>query len=190
VIYERTPCRSSASLRSHADTITEHFNLFLSTSNCYAIFLATCRDNGYARMLEPYSDVPGVRQKIILVSPGYIALDFMKLGLPEIVWPSVFARQELEGELKKRNDRRKLEMQSKRNQLQRSVSSPAIGASTSESIVSLKLLSMVPAWNANATMNRMSQGVGVRRAQNHNAHGEKDVLQSLDDITETEEEVD
>ncbi|KAK5044738.1 hypothetical protein LTR84_010512 [Exophiala bonariae] len=72
------------------DKIREHFHLFLSHPNCYAIFLAACKDNGFARMLEPYVDHPSIREKIILVSPGFKAPEIAGLPFTTIVWPSIF----------------------------------------------------------------------------------------------------
>ncbi|KEF58787.1 uncharacterized protein A1O9_03630 [Exophiala aquamarina CBS 119918] len=73
------------------DKIREHFHLFLSQPNCYAVFLAVCFDNGFARMLERYVDHPSIREKIILVSSGYKALEIGELPLNTVIWPGVFA---------------------------------------------------------------------------------------------------
>lgn len=42
-------------------------------------------------MLEPYVDHPTIREKIILVSSGYMALEIAELPLRTVMWPRVFA---------------------------------------------------------------------------------------------------
>ncbi|ETI27295.1 hypothetical protein G647_09485 [Cladophialophora carrionii CBS 160.54] len=146
------------------DKIRENFHLFLSTPNCHAIFVAACLDNGFARMLEQYSDHPLARQKIVLVSPGYVALEIQRLCLKEIEWPSVFAKRMPPPDVAVKHEREKAKAQKQRASTQRSVSTPVVSSGTSTSNVHPKLLDMVPTWNVNAAMLRASGGVGFRVA--------------------------
>jgi hypothetical protein len=141
-------------------------------------------------MLEPYTDHPAARQKIVLVSPGYIAPDFMKLELQEVEWPNVFARQELYGEQRARNERKRVDIQMKRSQLQRSVSTPTMGDSASTPAALSEVSSVFQKWNADAALKKLSQGVGVHRAQERNVLHHNDNQHTLNDIAETDEEVD
>jgi len=42
-------------------------------------------------MLEPYVDHPSIREKIVLVSSGYKAVEIEELSLNTVMWPTVFA---------------------------------------------------------------------------------------------------
>jgi hypothetical protein len=115
-------------------------------------------------MLEPYSDHPLARQKIILVSPGYIAIELQRLGLAEMEWPNVFAHRDPPSELVAKLERENLRLK-QRAKLSRSLSTPAAvtGASVSSDALP-RLLDMVPSWDVNAVMSKASRGVGFRMA--------------------------
>lgn len=70
--------------------IKENFHLFLSNPYCEHLFLATCTDNGFARMLEPYR-YNDVRDKITMVRAGYVCREIANLNLSSVAWPDVFA---------------------------------------------------------------------------------------------------
>lgn len=70
----------------------ENLDLFLANSQCRHIFLATCRDSGFARMLEPYR-YHTIASKITLVANGYIAPDIARLGWWTTTWPDVFGER-------------------------------------------------------------------------------------------------
>ena len=115
-------------------------------------------------MLEQYSDHPVARQKIVLVSPGYVALELQRLGLNEIRWPHVFAMRIPNGAEAAKFEREK-KLQKQRLRAQRSVSTPAMTVLSTASNALPSLLKMVPMWNPNAAMSKVSQGVGFRSPQ-------------------------
>lgn len=78
--------------------IKETFQLFLSNPHCQHIFLATCTDNGFARMLEPYQ-YHAARNKITLVSPGLVCREIDSLGFNTTEWPNVFSRKQQQPEI-------------------------------------------------------------------------------------------
>ncbi|KIW66436.1 hypothetical protein PV04_05771 [Phialophora macrospora] len=162
------------------DKIRENFHLFLSTPNCHALFVAACLDNGFARMLEQYSDHPLARRKIVLVSPGYVALEIQRLCLEEIEWPNVFAKRVPPPDVAVKYAREKVKVQNQRARAQRSVSMPVVGGGIPTSNVHPKLLDMVPAWNVNAAMMRASSGVGFRVALNRAALESRDVMETIE----------
>ncbi|OAP59851.1 hypothetical protein AYL99_04853 [Fonsecaea erecta] len=142
------------------DKIRENFHLYLSTPNCHAIFVAACLDNGFARMLEQYSDHPLARQKIVLVSPGYVAIEIQRLEFKVVEWPSVFAVRTIPPDAVAKH---KKEMQ--RARTQRSVSTPAMTSGDALSRLVPQLLDLVPAWDPNRAMSKVSNGVGFRVQQ-------------------------
>jgi hypothetical protein len=158
----------------------ENFHLFLSTPNCHAMFVAACLDNGFARMLEQYSDHPLARRKIVLVSPGYVALEIQRLCLQEIEWPSVFAKRAPPPDMVVKHAKEKAKVQKQRARAQRSVSTPVVGGEVPTSNVHPKLLDMVPIWNVNAAMTRASSGVGFRVALNRAALESRDVVETIE----------
>lgn len=93
----------SVFLGEETDAHAENFNLYLSTPNCAAIFVAACLDNGFARMLEPYTGHEPSYEKIILVSPGHMALEMFKLNFKSVSWPSVFAQPDIRPEALQRH---------------------------------------------------------------------------------------
>ena len=70
----------------------ENLDLFLANAQCQHIFLAACRDSGFARMLEPYR-YHTIASKITLVANGYIAPDIARLGWWTTTWPDVFGER-------------------------------------------------------------------------------------------------
>lgn len=115
-------------------------------------------------MLEQYSDHPLARQKIVLVSPGYVALEIQRLGFEQVEWPSVFAKLTPPPDMAGKYEREKAKVQKQRARAQRSVSTPLVSGGITTSNVHPKLLDMVPAWNVNAAMTKASSGVGFRVA--------------------------
>jgi hypothetical protein len=159
----------------------ENFHLFLSTPNCHAIFVAACLDNGFARMLEQYSDHALAREKIVLVSPGFMAFEIQNLGLREVQWPRVFAQRTATPEVllkQKKHDKR---VESLKGRMQRSLSTPMVSNVRDRPILP-QLLEMVPTWDVNAAVNKLSGGVGLRSLTAHTA-----TVRALD-LAETEEE--
>ncbi|EXJ57892.1 hypothetical protein A1O7_05315 [Cladophialophora yegresii CBS 114405] len=115
-------------------------------------------------MLEQYSDHPLARQKIVLVSPGYVALEIQRLCFKEIEWPSVFAKRTPPRDVAVKHEREKAKAQKQRARAQRSVSTPVVSSGSPPPNVHPKLLNMVPTWNVNTAMMRASGGVGFRVA--------------------------
>lgn len=77
--------------KERADSkIQEHVHLFIGNPSCHAIFLAAATDNGFARLLEQYVCDDAMRDKIVLVHPGYIIREIDALGLKAIEWSTVF----------------------------------------------------------------------------------------------------
>jgi hypothetical protein len=149
-------------------------------------------------MLEQYSAHALARQKIVLVSPGYIALEIQRLCLTEVQWPSVFAHRVAPPAIVAKAEREKARSKSmgaRTLMLQRSVSTPVVagvGRTLGENAeveveVLPRLLDMVPAWNVNAAMNKAARGVGFRISL-----GETPMLGHLDlaTVAEANEEVD
>lgn len=151
----------------------ENFHLFLSTPNCHAIFVAACLDNGFARMLEQYSNHTLARQKIVLVSPGYMAIEIQKLGLTETQWPTVFAHRNPPAQVAAKNQKEKAKLagplqpqNGQRGRILRSFSTPSIRAGPdAASDVLPRLLHMLPSWDVNAAMSNASRAVGIRIPQ-------------------------
>ncbi|KIX02225.1 uncharacterized protein Z518_08164 [Rhinocladiella mackenziei CBS 650.93] len=140
------------------DKIRENFHLYLSTPNCHAIFVAACLDNGFARMLEQYNDHPVAWAKIVLVSPGFLALEIQKLKFRQVLWPSVFSVRTVPKDIAIRTEKG----------LHKEQSLVRRGHSTSmlENIgISRLLLDLIPRWNINDAMIRYSRGIGVRLKQ-------------------------
>ena len=75
-------------------TYPENFNLLLSNPACHRVFLATCTDNGFARILQQYQYHPAAYEKIVLISPGYVESEIARLGFRSVVWPSVFLKKQ------------------------------------------------------------------------------------------------
>lgn len=73
--------------------IQETVHLFLANSSCQRIFLAAATDNGFARLLEQYAYDDILRNKIILVHPGFVIREIETLGFPAMEWPSVFQKK-------------------------------------------------------------------------------------------------
>ena len=118
-------------------------------------------------MLEPYSDHPLARQKIVLVSPGYIALEMRRLCLTEVQWPSVFAHRQAPPDVVAKAEREKTRVKQvkARALLHRTVSMPVASGNadtTGANEILPRLLDMVPAWNVDAAMNKSARGVGFR----------------------------
>lgn len=138
-------------------------------------------------MLEQYSDHPQARQKIVLVSPGYVATEILKLGLIETEWPSVFAHRRPPPEAIMKNEKEQKKLIQQRARLQRSASTPSVRSESDASNVTPTLLDMVNTWNAKVAVNRASQGVGLGASRGTPAR-----LASLDlaEIQESNDEVD
>lgn len=80
--------------KERADSkIQELAHLFIANPACHAVFLAAAKDNGFARLLEQYSCDAAVRDKIVVVHPGYIIREIDALGFKSVEWSSVFKRQ-------------------------------------------------------------------------------------------------
>jgi hypothetical protein len=88
--------------------IKDNFQLYLSNPSCQHIFLATCTDNGFARMLEPYR-YHEVKNKITLVSQGYMLREIEVLGFETIEWPDIFSRRLAPPEIRAKTARRQEE---------------------------------------------------------------------------------
>lgn len=69
------------------DKIRENCHLYMSDSNCHAIFLAVCNDNGYVRMLERYDGNAGPSAKVVLLTNGSTTTDMAKLSYVSIFDP-------------------------------------------------------------------------------------------------------
>ncbi|EXJ69137.1 uncharacterized protein A1O5_08072 [Cladophialophora psammophila CBS 110553] len=165
------------------DKIRENFHLYLSTPNCHAIFVAACLDNGFARMLEQYSDHPVARQKIVLVSPGYVAFEIQKLALKVVEWPSVFAARTMPANAAARHEKETLKLQTQRAGTQRSASTPAISSGETQSYLPPRLLDLIPLWNPDVGMSKASNGVGFRVQQTTGAVVERlDLAQMIDTV--------
>ena len=136
-------------------------------------------------MLEQYSDHPPARQKIVLISPGYVALEIQRLGFNEVKWPLVFAHRSPPPDITAKYDREKAKVKQQRARVLRSKSLPV---ATNDTLPVPRLLDMVPSWNVNAAMSRASSGVGFRVSQDR-ANTKLDHL-DLAEIVEGEEEVD
>lgn len=75
--------------------IHANFNLYVKNSDCQAILLGACSDNGFVRLLEPYVGNPLLERKILLLTLGTAAQEFDDLIQPKgpfqaLRWPSVF----------------------------------------------------------------------------------------------------
>ncbi|KAK6384830.1 hypothetical protein LTS17_002393 [Exophiala oligosperma] len=148
------------------DKIRENFHLFLSTPNCHAIFIAACTDNGFVRMLEQYADHPFARQKIVLVSPGYIASEFQKYNFKSVTWPSVFSVATMPQQMAM-----KLGLAVRREMVQKIRAHRAFSVSALQAEPELDyrdlLLAMLPSWNINEAMGKAPQGVGLRMKEKY-----------------------
>jgi len=172
------------------DKIRENFHLYLSTPNCHAIFVAACLDNGFARMLEQYSDHPKARQKIVLVSPGYVAIEIQRLGFNEVQWPQVFSIRTPPPEQAAKYEKEK-KIQTQRLRAQRSVSESALSVKSTPPDVLPRLLDMVDTWNPNAAMSKVSRGVGFRAPRNPLSATMKSLdLAEIVEVVETDEDID
>ncbi|KPI35382.1 uncharacterized protein AB675_11733 [Cyphellophora attinorum] len=72
--------------------IRENFNLCVTDPRCRHIFLAVCKDNSFARMLEGYQH-DAARQKLTLVAPGYVQWELWDMHFRTVVWANVFRTQ-------------------------------------------------------------------------------------------------
>ncbi|KAL2417858.1 hypothetical protein ABEF95_002185 [Exophiala dermatitidis] len=154
------------------DKIRENFHLYLSTPNCHAIFLAACLDNGFARMLEQYSNDPLAYQKIVLVTPGYMALEVQKLGFKQVMWSNVFATKAMPKEMVARYEK---DIQKSRSLGDFSSASAnpthvkaagggrrrGTGGAPTPNLTKF-LLERVPTWDLNDAMARYTNGVGLK----------------------------
>lgn len=75
---------------SIADCLIENGHLYLGCTDCHALFLAVCKDNGYARFLERYQENPVAKQKIVLVEAGAMAEEIKALKFKATSFPRVF----------------------------------------------------------------------------------------------------
>ncbi|KIW12134.1 hypothetical protein PV08_09409 [Exophiala spinifera] len=142
------------------DKIRENFHLFLSTPNCHAVFVAACTDNGFVRMLEQYADHPFAWQKIVLVSPGYVASEFQRFNFKSVTWPSIFDSARMPHEMAM-----KLDQALRRKKVQKLLAYRAfsVGAPQAEPDLDYRdlLLTVLPRWNVNSGMGKVSQGLGL-----------------------------
>ena len=180
--------------------LSENFHLYLSTPNCHAVFVAACLDNGFARMLEPYSSHLPSRRKIVLVSHGYMGLEIQHLGLPEVTWSAVFAHRNVPAHMiakGQKEARVRASATARRLTLGgRSISTPsattfkytALGGDEAgkEDVVWARLLDLVPSWNVNAAMGKASRGVGLRVSRTQEGLEHLDLV----DVIERSEDVD
>ncbi|KAK5513699.1 hypothetical protein LTR07_008416 [Exophiala xenobiotica] len=146
------------------DKIRENFHLFLSTPNCHAVFVAACTDNGFARMLEQYGDHPFANQKIILVSPGYTALEFERFHFKHVEWPTVFAARTMPRETAIKRDKA---LQKQRVQKVFALRGLTLGVPHVETEVDYRdlVLSMVPRWDMSDAKINVSVDVGLGMKQ-------------------------
>ncbi|KAJ9496711.1 hypothetical protein H2202_007785 [Exophiala xenobiotica] len=146
------------------DKIRENFHLFLSTPNCHAVFVAACTDNGFARMLEQYGDHPFANQKIILVSPGYTALEFERFHFKHVEWPTVFAARTMPRETAIKRDKA---LQKQRVQKVFALRGLTLGVPHVETEVDYRdlVLSMVPTWDMSDAKINVSVDVGLGMKQ-------------------------
>ncbi|KAJ9652403.1 hypothetical protein H2198_008324 [Neophaeococcomyces mojaviensis] len=77
------------------EKIKETFHLFVSNPQCHAVFLAAAVDNGFARLLEQYACDEAIREKVVLVHPGYIIHEIADLNFKAVEWPTVFQRAKM-----------------------------------------------------------------------------------------------
>ncbi|KAL9621190.1 MAG: hypothetical protein Q9160_004322 [Pyrenula sp. 1 TL-2023] len=78
--------------------IHANFHLYVKNSDCQAILLGACSDNGFVRLLEPYIGNPLLERKILLLTLGSTAAEFHDLIQPKgpfltLRWPSIFREQ-------------------------------------------------------------------------------------------------
>jgi hypothetical protein len=144
--------------------IAENFNLYLSTPNCHAIFLAACLDNGFARMLEQYTDHPTAHDKIVLVSPGHVAIEIFRLQFKTVVWTNVFAPAQISPKQTNgsRTEHLRQEQMQRRKEMQQAHVEAQYGLSYG---AQTQLAMKVPRWDINNAIARASGYVGVRSAQ-------------------------
>lgn len=74
--------------------IRENFNMCVTDPRCRHIFLAVCKDNSFARMLEGYQH-DATRQKLTLVAPGYVQWELWDMHFRTTVWANVFRTQQM-----------------------------------------------------------------------------------------------
>ena len=70
--------------------LAETVHLFAHNPLCHTIFFAAVTDNGFARLLEQYVCDPIVKNKIILVHPGYMEWEISRLNYTSVEWPLIF----------------------------------------------------------------------------------------------------
>ena len=102
-----------------ADGNIELVHLFIANPRCYTIFLAATTDNGFARLLEQYMTCDALKQKIVLVHPGYLATEIERLKYDSVEWRDVFQRREAPPEMLSKarhehNQRKEAEKHNKR----------------------------------------------------------------------------
>ena len=69
--------------------------MFVANPYCQHVYLAVGRDNGFARMLEPYR-FRAAYQKITIIKCGALEKEIEALGFRMVDWPSVFLQRERE----------------------------------------------------------------------------------------------
>lgn len=150
----------------------ENFHLYLSTPNCHAVFVAACLDNGFARMLEQYSNHPLAHEKIVLVTPGYMGLEIQRLGFKQVTWSNVFATMAMSKDLAMKYEKRLQKLRSlgdfnpTRNW---TANNKAKGTRSGRDNLDVArfLLDRVPSWNLNEAMAKYAHGVGIRVPHMH-----------------------
>ncbi|KAK5454346.1 hypothetical protein LTS15_006346 [Exophiala xenobiotica] len=126
--------------------------------------IRACTDNGFARMLEQYADHPFANQKIILVSPGYTALEFERFHFKHVEWPTVFAARTTPRETAIKRDK---VLQKQRAQKVFMLRGLTLGVPHVETEVDYRdlVLSMVPRWDMSDAKINVSVDVGLGMKQ-------------------------
>lgn len=137
-------------------------------------------------MLEQYTNHPTAYQKIVLISPGYVALEILALGLRQVEWPSVFSPRKAPKDMALKYQRALASQQSHKG-LQRSLSASAINGDELAPDTLHEILARVEAWDMNAAMGKYSNGVGLRISPTSGKeadHSEVSEAVKLDDSTD------
>ncbi len=115
-------------------------------------------------MLEQYADHPFANQKIILVSPGYTALEFERFHFKHVEWPTVFAVKTMPRETAIKRDK---VLQKQRVQKIFALRGLTLGVPHIETEVDYHdlVMNMLPKWNMNDAKINVSEDVEVRMKQ-------------------------
>lgn len=140
-------------------------------------------------MLEQYAYNPPAYQKIVLVSPGHIALEIERLNFKQVMWPSVFATETMPGNtaLKIRRD---LQRESAEKAHVRRRQSAFTGDISEDPDFPQLLRDMLPVWRLNDGMSRYSNSVGMRVSQASQNRGRDELTVSVFGRFERDDDID